>query len=83
MRCQLAKALQNAAPQVKDGEGRRVAPEGLPRDSKPSPVVAAPIKQAEDFIKRVGRPRVYADRKTQMRELMRRKRARTKAQEHR
>lgn len=37
------------------------------------------IKEAEAFIRRVGRPKVYADRKTQMRELMRRKRAAERA----
>ena len=39
------------------------------------PQIAAPIKQAEDFIKRVGRPKKYPDRKTQMREYMRKRRA--------
>jgi hypothetical protein len=36
------------------------------------------IEKAKEFIKKVGRPKVYPDRKTQMRELMRRKRARKK-----
>lgn len=39
----------------------------------------APIKQAVEFLKRVGRPKKYPDRKTQMREVMRRKRERERA----
>lgn len=36
------------------------------------------IKKAKEFLKKVGRPKMYADRKTQMRELMRRRRAKTR-----
>lgn len=38
-----------------------------------------PVQIAQEFIKKVGRPKVYPDRKTQMRELMRRKRASKRA----
>lgn len=59
-------------------EGRRVAPEGRQKDSKPSLVVAAPIKQAQEFLRRVGRPRVVLDRKAHRREYMKGWRARQK-----
>ena len=40
---------------------------------------AGPVEQAREFIKKVrGRPKVYPDRATQMRELMRKKRAKEK-----
>jgi len=56
--------------------GRAEVVPPIPRkDNKPLPEVAAPIKQAQEFIKKLGRPKIYPDRKTQMRELMRRRRA--------
>lgn len=73
LRCEMFK---NAATLVLNEGSREVAPLSPLKDSKPSPVVAAPIKQAQDFIKKVGRPKKYPDRKTQMRELMRKRRAR-------
>lgn len=48
--------------------------------SKVSSTEPKEVKKALEFIKRLrGRPKVYADRKTQMREVMRRKRARERA----
>jgi hypothetical protein len=61
------------------GTGRNPFPASLAEtpvtsgDTKPKNT--RPLEQAREFIKKVGRPKVYPDRKTQMRELMRRKRA--------
>ena len=62
------------------------ANEVCPKETKePSPSepaeVPGPIRKAQEFIERVekvklGRPKKYPDRKTQMRELMRKRRAR-------
>jgi hypothetical protein len=63
-------ARQNAATQATvEPDDRGVE---APLDTRP--VVAAPVRKAKEFLRKVGRPKVYPDRKTQMRELMRRKR---------
>lgn len=38
------------------------------------PVVPAPIKQVQEFLKRVGRPKIHPDRKTYQKEWMRKRR---------
>ena len=47
---------------------------GVESPSNTRRVVAAPIKEVEEFLRKVGRPRLHADRKVYMRDLMRRKR---------
>ena len=45
-------------------------------DDKSRPVVAAPIKQAQEFIMKIGRPKIYADAKVRRRQYMKEYRAR-------
>jgi len=72
LRCEQALALRKVG-----GVYLPELSEDLPR-SKVSVPVPPEIKKVQEFLKR-GRPKVYPDRRTQMRELMRKRRAKSRA----
>ena len=60
----------------KDAQGCSVSDPRANSEDKSRPVVAAPIKQAQDFIRKIGRPKIYADAKLRRRQYMKEYRTR-------